>query len=338
MPHTEHVSGLAAVLRPSLGLHRMNTLLDAVELPGSVVRPAGPTVSRAEVAFALALVLFEELTRRVPMAEAYLRDLVRSGRRMVFDHGAVRTVAAPCGELPGGRVAFTRILEPLGYVENGLYPLAGLGMTGRSYAHEDAPEDVPQYFVSELHPERFSPGFQEAVQRVVSSSRDPLSQLALASLQQIAIHRELPVETAALLIPELVSCFKRLHDEPTLNDYDLLRSESPEMAWIATEGHAFNHGTDRVGDVRAVAEQQRLVGRPIKDTVEVSQSGRVVQTAFRAAEVERLFVGIDGHLVARRVPGSFHEFITRQRLDDGSLDLAFDANNAQGIFQMTSGR
>ena len=121
-----------------------------------------------------------------------------------------------------------------------------------------------------------------------------------------------------------------------MQEYELFRAESAEMAWIATEGHAFNHITDRVADVPAVAAQQRALGRPVKDEVEVSATGRVVQTAFRAAEVERLMLDGD-RFVARRVPGSFLEFISRAPLADGSLDLAFDAQNAQAIFKMTDG-
>ena len=54
------------------------------------------------------------------------------------------------------------------------------------------------------------------------------------------------------------------------------------------------------------------------------------------AEVERLMLDGD-RFVARRVPGSFLEFISRAPLADGSLDLAFDAQNAQAIFKMTDG-
>ena len=58
--------------------------------------------------------------------------------------------------------------------------------------------------------------------------------------------------------------------------------------------------------------------------------------ALRAAEVERLMLDGDRY-ISRRVPGSFLELISRARLDDGRLDLAFDAQNAQGIFKMTDG-
>jgi hypothetical protein len=102
-----------------------------------------------------------------------------------------------------------------------------------------------------------------------------------------------------------------------------------------------------VADVDAVAERQRALGRPIKDKVEVSASGRVRQTAFRAASVQRDFITAEGR-VSRAVPGSFYEFITRDELGGpaaandsaaaGKLDLAFDAGNATGIFGMTAAR
>src|SRR5207237_4766410 len=120
----------------------------------------------------------------------------------------------------------------------------------------------------------------------------------------------LPMADAARLVPKLAACFDRHHAEPALADYELLLKESAEMAWISTEGNAFNHATDRVADVRAVADAQRGLGRPIKDSVEVSRSGRVLQTAFKADPVERGFVGGDGIVVKRTVPAWSYWCIT----------------------------
>jgi hypothetical protein len=113
------------------------------------------------------------------------------------------------------------------------------------------------------------------------------------------------------------------------------------MAWIATEGNAFNHATDRVVSLDDLVAGQRRLGRPLKDTIETSRSGRVRQTALRADAVEREFIGADGSIVSRSVPGSFYEFIQRERFHDlvtgtTGLDLAFDSSNAQGIFKMTA--
>ncbi len=318
------------------GARRTETIAEAIELPAALGDGPLDRVSRGQLAMALAGLLFEDLVERVPMAAAYQRDCVRAGKRLTFDHGAMRTVAALSGKLPAGRAAFTRFLLPLGFKENGLYPLDRLGMTGRSYTHEDLPTQIPQYFLSELHPERFSANFQAAVERVASTSRDPLPPSALPLLEKLAHDKALPMHEAARLLPNLVAAFARHHDEPSQSDYEILLRESDEMAWVATEGNAFNHVTDRVTDVAAVAQAQRHLQRPMKETIEVSKSGRVLQTAFRAAMVERLFVGAGGSIITQLVPGSFYEFIQRHEIAPGQLDLAFDAGNAQSIFKMTS--
>jgi hypothetical protein len=338
MMNPSHDSSLAALLTATAGQARTSRLFASLQIHPALLRQRQELVSRAELAQALLMLLFEDVQRRVPMAQAYVRDTVAAGQRIVLDHGALRTVLAPCGALPAGEQAFRRILEPLGYEVRDLYPLPALGMTGRAYTHRDLPADIAQYFVSELHPERFSPTFQAAVARVVGASRDPLSAAALELLELLADAGELPLASAAALLPELVACFDRQHDEPSWADYELLLAESKEMAWIATEGNAFNHATDRVADVEAVAAGQRALGRPVKPVVEVSASGRVRQTAFRAAMVERLFRSEQGHLVAATVPGSFHEFITRAEEAPGVLDLRFDSGNATAIFQMTANR
>ena len=331
-----HETNLWALLEAAVGVVRTVRLCEALVVHERLLRPRQETVDRAELAQALTMLLFEDVTRRVPMAAAYVGDSVRAGRKLVFDHGALRTVAAPSGALPAGEAAFRRLLEPLGFECRGVYPLDRLGMTGRAYAHRDLPESIAQFFVSELHPERFSPAFQAAVQRVVGDSRDPLPPFAQELLAELAAHGRLGFAAAVRLLPNLVGCFDRQHQEPRWSDYETLLAESKEMAWIATEGNAFNHATDRVGCVEAVAELQRRAGRPVKAAVEVSASGRVRQTAFRAAMVERLFVGSDGTLRTEVVPGSFHEFISRAEEAPGVLDLRFDSGNATAIFQMTA--
>lgn len=300
------------------------------------------TVSRATLAQALNLLLFRDLLTRVPSGKRYVEESASRGRQIVFDHGALRTVDVKgMGDLPAGERAITRLLIPLGYRLNAVYPLDRLGMTGRSYTHIDFPEDLPQFFVSELHPERFSPAFQDTVRRVTATSRDPLPDTAKRALLELDSSRHLSFDQASHLLPALLACFQRQHTTPHLADYETLLTESAEMAWIATEGNAFNHATDRVPSLEALVAQQRRLHRPLKDTIEVSRSGRVRQTAFRADAVERELIGADGTIVRRSVPGSFYEFIQRERMLDpvtgaSRLDLAFDSRNAQGIFKMTA--
>ena len=295
-------------------------------------------VSRAVLSMALNVCLFHDLLARTPTAQAYVEERRAAGEHVVFDHGALRTIrfgSGPTGALPAGETAFTRIFEPLGYVLAGVYPLERLGMTGRAYAHRDAPEDVPQFFLSELHVERFGPGFEDAAHGVFDTSRDPLDAQSLDDLAVLAAAGELDEAAARRLLPALVGCFARQHAIPRLSDYRILLARSAEAAWIATEGNVFNHATDRVADVDALAAALKALGRPMKPEVEVSASGRVRQTAFRADSARRRFLDEGGQEVVMEVPGSFYEFITRDEEAAGRLDLRFDSSNAQGIFKMT---
>ncbi len=209
-------------------------------------------------------------------------------------------------------------------------------MTGRGYRHLDYPEAIPQFFVSELHVDRFDADFAGAAQNVFGTSRDPLNAATQALLADFAGQGSVAVERAAAALPVIAAAFGRQHGPVRHADYRVLLAQSAEAAWIATEGNAFNHATDRVADVEALADALRAAGRPIKDKVEVSASGRVRQTALRADLVERSFVADDGAELVQAVPGSFYEFIARA-VDPatGELDLGFDSGNASGIFAMT---
>jgi Domain of unknown function (DUF1338) len=334
-------SALHKILSQVIGEQRTEHLFKVLVIHPEIATDPGPQISRAVLAQALNMLLFEDLLARVPAAKTYVEHCVRDGKTVMHDHGAVRTVAlAGMGSLPTGQEAITRILRPLGYALNGVYPLERLRMTGRSHAQADYPEDIAQFFISELHPERFSAEFLAAVQRVTATSKDPVTPEATHLLDELEAAKSLSPEGAAKLLPILVSVFERQHDEPVLTDYETLLAESPEMAWISTEGNAFNHATDRVADVDQLAAEQKALGQPMKAAVETSQSGRVRQTAFLAARVQRKFRGSDGSLVEKEVPGSFYEFITRLPLpeEDGGkkLDLSFDSSNAQAIFKMTA--
>lgn len=332
---------LRKTLDKTIGSERAGQLFKVLTVHPEIAAAAGPQVSRAVLSQALNMFLFEDLLTRVPAAKTYAEHCLRNGKTIMHDHGAVRTVAlSGMGGLPAGQEAITRILRPLGYELNGVYPLERLKMTGRSHAQADYPEDIAQFFLSELHPERFSPDFQAAVARVTSTSKDPITPEAQSLLERLESARALSLEDAARLLPVLVSVFARQHTEPILTDYEILLAESPEMAWISTEGNAFNHATDRVPDVDQLAAEQKSLGQPMKATVETSQSGRVRQTAFLAARVQRKFRTADGTLIEKEVPGSFYEFITRLPLPEENgkqkLDLSFDSSNAQAIFKMTA--
>ena len=334
---TVHHSLVTASLVTSiLGQSRTDWLLERIETSANPDVRADGSPSRADMAIALNLLLVDDLLSRVPTGAAYVEDQHAAGSRILFDHGALRTIAFGNGHAHDGHGSFHRLLAPLGYAVNGVYPLPALKMTGYAYAHRDLPETIPQFFVSELHVDRFSPGFQQAATRVFANAQDPIDGRAEIALAALMDDRRITRDWAASLLPVLAGAFARHHERPMLTDYELLLAESPEAAWIATEGNAFNHCTDRVADVDTVADAQRRIGRPIKDKVEVSTNGGVRQTAFRADPVARAFGVPGGPDITKMVPGSFYEFITRARdSTTGKLDLTFDSGNAQGIFTMT---
>jgi Domain of unknown function (DUF1338) len=338
----EFGGSLQKTLNNLIGSARTSRLFRILVVDPALTEDSGSRVSRAKIAQALNMLLFEDLIERVPAAKAYVEHCLAHGRKVMHDHGAVRTIAMNgMGSLPAGEESITRILRPLGYSLNGVYPLERLRMTGRSYAQIDFPEEIAQFFISELHPERFSPEFQASLSRIAATSVDPLTHEAKVLLKELESSHSLNVDQAVALLPILVSCFNRQHAEVSLADYETLLAESPEAAWISTEGSVFNHVTDRVADVDQLAEEQKALGQPMKAGVETSQSRRVRQTAFRAAQVLRSFRMADGSSIEKEVPGSFLEFITRLPLPDETLgkrplDLSFDSSNAQAIFKMTS--
>jgi len=333
---------LEALVQSALGADAGRATLEILTLPLELLTPqdASTGVSRAAFAMAMTAVLFHDLLARVPTGAAYVAEVRAAGGKVTFDHGALRTIRfanGPTGALPGGEQAFVRIFTALGYRLAGVYPLDRLGMTGRAYVQADLPEAIPQFFLSELHVERFSGAFQAAAHRVFDASHEPLDAVTLSTLELFAADGEVTFEAARRALPVIVAAFDRHHPEPVLSDYETLLAESAEAAWIATEGCAFNHATDRVADVEGLAAAQRAQGRPIKDAIEVSGSGHVRQTAFKADPVLRGFRAYDGTRVERQVPGSFYEFITRDPDPErGGLDLRFDSSNAQGIFKMTA--
>lgn len=317
---------------------RAQVLFDQLQVDPELTVETGGKVSRAVLAQALNMLLFENLLQRVAIARTYVQRSLARGRKIMLDHGALRTVLWPSGALPAGENAITRVLKPLGYELAEVYPLPKLKMTGRAYRHADFPQTIAQFFVSELHPEQFSEAFQVTVSRVLASSKDPLNQRQAVLLSKLEQQAFLSWSEAIELLPALLASFSRHHGDFSWQDYQNLLQESAEMAWIATEGNAFNHATDRVPDLVDLVRQLKADHYPMKETVEVSSNGRVRQTAVLAEKVSRQFLG-DTEEVGQNheVPGSFFEFIQRDLLPGAKdlLDLSFDTSNATGIFQVT---
>jgi len=332
---------LSQLIRLIAGDKAADDVLGTLQIERTFLLESAGAVSRGVFAMALNAVLFHDLLTRVPMAATYVADRRRQGERINFDHGALRTVrfaSHGTGALPPGVESFERILLPLGYHVAGTYPLDRLRMTGYGFAHREFPETLPQFFVSELYVDRFSKEFQAAAERVFDSTRDPLTSASKTALEDFAEQGRCEMKLAAPALREIAAAFGRWHEIPSLADYRILLADSPECAWIATEGSAFNHATDRVADVAMTACAQRSLGRPMKLAIETSASGTVRQSAFKADPVRRTFRAEDGSEVEMTVPGSFYEFISRDVVTgpDGKkrLDLSFGHGSTRGVLKM----
>lgn len=328
------------VIREIVGQNSIDDFSKVILIPDPLSSFGDEDVPRAHLSMSLFLVLYAALLERVPHAKEYFQRRKAEERTILFDHGAVRTVLYDrSGSLPAGEESLTRILIALGYFHNHTYPLEKLKMTGRSYTQADFPTMIPQYFVSEFHPEKVEDDeFIKAVINVIEDSVDPLNDLTKADLDFLVEHKFLPRARCSEFLANIAAAFQRQHPVPELNDYKRLIKHSAEMAWISTEGNAFNHATDRVTDLNALADEENSFNAPMKETIEVSKTGRVLQTAYRADPIERAFIDEKGECVQIEVPGSFFEFIQREiDPETGELDLQFDASNATGIFKMTEG-
>ena len=133
------MSHLSTLVASAVGQKAAATILDVLEIDPALTAEADGPVSRAVFAMALNAVLFHDIMGRVPLGAAYVSERRAAGHRLLFDHGALRTIdfgdAAPTGALPAGHLAFARILEPLGYHVADLYPLDRLKI-GRASCRE----------------------------------------------------------------------------------------------------------------------------------------------------------------------------------------------------------
>ena len=169
---------LKQLLTNIIGADRAARLFQVLLIHPTIAADQRSQAPRAALAQALNMLLFEDLLGVLPAAENRTLDrCLNDNKTVMHDHGAVRTVALEgMGALPAGQEAITRIL-----LSSRLCPQRRLSVRtsphrpDRSHAQVDYPEDIAQFFISELHPDRFSPEFQQAVQRVTSTSINPVT-------------------------------------------------------------------------------------------------------------------------------------------------------------------
>src|SRR5260370_31151181 len=84
---------LRQLLEKVIGSERTERLFHVLVIHPDLAADQGPQVSRAILAQALTMLLFEDLLQRVPASKIYVEQCLHDGKTVMHDHGAVRTAA-----------------------------------------------------------------------------------------------------------------------------------------------------------------------------------------------------------------------------------------------------
>ena len=98
-------ANIESLLRTFIGCGKTDFLFSALNMPSMLHDWEAGTVTRAELAQAMNMALFEDLLERSSNGRTYTNDAIAGGGSVHFDHGALRTVRWPHnGALPPARV------------------------------------------------------------------------------------------------------------------------------------------------------------------------------------------------------------------------------------------
>lgn len=291
---------LAALLRRALDAAQVQQLARHLTTPPVLRIWEDGVVSRAEFAQALSLVLFHNVHTRLAREQWW--DFRNAAVRFAPHTIEVPVVQWNSGLLPQGELALSRILEPLGYQVEDHSIRNGQSVVRKRYRHVDAPDHVTQIQICEIHPLAFGNEFALAVDRIVSRGTDPMSADARELLSLLERNRRLPMEQAKALMDMLVCVFGRHHAAPVYEDYKAVAVDSPDMAWLATEGLA------------PISATVRVVGIP-------GNLGHDEMLLGGSTSLPREFVCSSGVRIRRAVPGP--RILVRRDATGGVEQTAF---------------
>lgn len=229
---------LHALLAHSLGAAQILRLSQHVAIAPLLRIWEDGIVSRAELAQAFATALFHGLETRLSPDDSQWWDTPHGPLRVLPKAIEIPVVRWKSGHLSDAGKAFTRLLGPLGYLPDATILSEYRGVIRKVYRHIDAPEQITQLHVCEVRPLTVSEEFALAVDRIVSRASDRLAPQAVGLLNNVWSSGGLPLDDAKVLLQQLVASLGRSHPTPVYEDYRVVMAESPEMAWIATEGLA----------------------------------------------------------------------------------------------------
>ncbi len=241
-----------------------------------------------------------------------VHDLLRGrGETIVNDHIAFRSFAHP-------RVNVSTLARPFlnwGWREAGAHEFPEKRLHARHYLPPDP--SLPKVFISELRLDLCTPELRRTVTAWIEALPDA------AELQDDFLASGRPWE-------------------PTLAQYEALRSESEYAGWLAAFGYCANHFTVRVNALRTVPSLASLNALLREHGFELNRSGGEIkgsaalgleQSSTLAGKVEVAFA--DGRLT---LPACYYEFAQRYPDAGGQLFEGFIPESANRIFESTHRR
>jgi hypothetical protein len=246
------------------------------------------------------------------------------------DHIAFRTLGVP----NLGIASLEKVFLFYGYQKRDYYFFPEKNLNAWWYA--PPMKGLPRIFISELRVDDLSPRVEAIIKSYTSGiKRDPVDLLDL----------EDPVAVDAFLHSSLWKL-------PTLDDYELLASESEYAAWTIYNRYYLNHftiavhhlkeGYNTIEQFNAFLEKHGLILNDAGGKVKQSKDGGLLQSSTVAHMVTAQFA--DGK--EKQIPGSYVEFAERKILEPyrglpkeqwlpRHRREGFEAANADKIFEST---
>ena len=264
--------------------------------------------------------LFEKMWDRYiitnPLAEDIYKVFQNIGESPVNDHIALRTWNHPKVNLE----KIASIFEALGYEAKGEYHFAEKKLRAKHYELTDhsSQQDIlaPKIFISELLLEEFNQEVQEVINGLLISVTDQM-------------------------INDPLLCTRGRLWDCSYETYMQLKKYSDYAAWVAAFGYVPNHFTISINHLTSFENIEELNQMIKKHGFVMNQSGGEVKGSPEVLleQSSTLATVADVHFSdgVYQIPSTYYEFAKRYPTQDGKLYQGFITQNANYIFESTSG-
>ncbi|SEB80433.1 protein of unknown function [Tenacibaculum sp. MAR_2009_124] len=254
--------------------------------------------------------LWNEYTDRTPSAQKIKDLFTDKGNSVYNDHVAFRT-------FDDERVNIEVLAAPFieaGYQEMGDYTFEAKKLYAKHYEHKTE-KDAPRVFISQLKTNEFSEGLQNEVKRLIDS-----------------------IPTEELTPIDLV--FKgRLWEQPSIDLYEKLQTESEYAAWLYVNGFCSNHFTVDVNRLNNFESLQEVNEFLKENGFKMNASGGEVKgTPEQFLEQSSVLadkIPVQFQELTKEITSCYYEFAFRHPMENGELYSGFIAKSADKIFEST---